>query len=193
MPVTIGPFTDVPAPGDPVASAWAQELTTFAVNNITIGPNAPTDANAELWYDTDDPGATVPNLPRGLVSYANGPTSDVAGFGTAGAEVSGMTVTWNAEAGRTYKTTMVIAVGLPSATAIISASILNASNSVQRACLISLAVNGYATVSAIDVFKASSTGSQTRKAHIGTNTGTASYIGAFGRHGLIIVEDISGT
>lgn len=62
MPVTIPPFTDVPSPGDPVASAWAQALTQFAVDDITIGPTAPTNPNAELWYDTADGGVSYANL-----------------------------------------------------------------------------------------------------------------------------------
>lgn len=29
MPITIGPFDNVPAPGDPIRSNWAQELTYY--------------------------------------------------------------------------------------------------------------------------------------------------------------------
>ena len=32
-PITIGPFDNVPAPGSPIASAWAQEITTYVVNS----------------------------------------------------------------------------------------------------------------------------------------------------------------
>lgn len=32
MPVTIGPFTNVPAPNDPIRSPWAQQITTYAVD-----------------------------------------------------------------------------------------------------------------------------------------------------------------
>ena len=35
-PITIGPFTNVPAPGSPIASPWAQQLTTFAVADDNI-------------------------------------------------------------------------------------------------------------------------------------------------------------
>lgn len=61
MPVTIPPFTNVPAPNDPVASAWAQQLTQFVVDDIQVGPTAPTSPNAELWYDTSDTGVSLPN------------------------------------------------------------------------------------------------------------------------------------
>jgi len=32
MPLTIGPFTNVPAPGDPIRSPWAQQVTRYVVN-----------------------------------------------------------------------------------------------------------------------------------------------------------------
>jgi len=33
-PITIGPFTNVPAPGSPIASAWPQQITTYVVNDL---------------------------------------------------------------------------------------------------------------------------------------------------------------
>ena len=33
-PITIGPFTNVPAPGSPIASAWPQQITTYVVNRF---------------------------------------------------------------------------------------------------------------------------------------------------------------
>lgn len=75
MPVTIPPFTDVPAPGDPVASAWAQQLTQFAVDQIVAQPGTPTSPNTELWYDTDDAGMGFPNMPRGQVGRTVGTAS----------------------------------------------------------------------------------------------------------------------
>ena len=78
MPVTIGPFTDVPAPNDPVASAWAQEITQFAVDDITIGSVQPTNPNAELWYDTADNGQSYGTQPRGLVGIRQATASAYA-------------------------------------------------------------------------------------------------------------------
>ena len=31
-PITIGPFTNVPAPGSPIASAWPQQITQYVVD-----------------------------------------------------------------------------------------------------------------------------------------------------------------
>ena len=40
MPSTIGPFSNVPAAGDPTTSAWARQLTQYAVDNKTAGDTA---------------------------------------------------------------------------------------------------------------------------------------------------------
>lgn len=67
MPISIPPFTNVPSPNDPVASPWAQQLTQFAVDLIQARTDQPPDTSCELWIDTDDPGLSFPNMPRGLV------------------------------------------------------------------------------------------------------------------------------
>lgn len=40
-PITIGPFTNVPAPGSPIASAWAQQLTQAFVDDDKVLRQAP--------------------------------------------------------------------------------------------------------------------------------------------------------
>lgn len=70
MPISIPPFTNVPAPSDPVTSPWAQQLTQFAVDLIHVGASEPSSADAELWYDTDDPGVSYANAPRGWIGHA---------------------------------------------------------------------------------------------------------------------------
>ena len=47
MPSTIGPFNNVPAAGDALASAWAQQLTQYAVNNKTAGDAAAANLAAQ--------------------------------------------------------------------------------------------------------------------------------------------------
>lgn len=37
-PITIGPFTNVPAPGSPVASDWPQQITQYVVDHATQIP-----------------------------------------------------------------------------------------------------------------------------------------------------------
>ena len=81
MPVSIPPFTDVPAPNDPIASAWAQHLTQFAVDQISAGPTAPTNPEAELWYDTADNGSAL-SLPTPWtgVTFQNSWTNFGSGY-----------------------------------------------------------------------------------------------------------------
>lgn len=58
-PVTIGELTDVPTPGSPIASAWAQEVTRRAVHRfatkaaLDAGWPAATAGNAALAITTD--------------------------------------------------------------------------------------------------------------------------------------------
>ena len=51
MPITIGPFSNVPSPGDPITSPWPQQLTQYVVDrspqfaaaigsDVTIGPDS---------------------------------------------------------------------------------------------------------------------------------------------------------
>ena len=103
MPVSIPPFTNVPAPNDPVASAWAQQLTQFAVDQIQAGPTPPTNPDAELWYDTSDVGSMFPSrVAGGLVAraYQSGTGQNI----TVEADVIGCTVTWIADPLRWYRT-----------------------------------------------------------------------------------------
>ena len=105
MPISIPPFTDVPAPGDPLASPWAQHITQFAVDQISSGPTAPTNPEAELWYDTSDLGASLPNTARGFVAYAQAPAIQVISSSTL-VDLAGVTVTFTADPTRRYLTTL---------------------------------------------------------------------------------------
>ena len=82
-PITIGPFDNVPAPGSPIASAWAQEISTYVVNSparhavgmfsasqaIAGGGNVTISFTTET-YDTDGYHAagapTIIVIPAGL-------------------------------------------------------------------------------------------------------------------------------
>lgn len=37
MPGSYGPFSNIPAPGDPIRSAWADQLTRYAVDQVAAG------------------------------------------------------------------------------------------------------------------------------------------------------------
>src|SRR5262245_66278386 len=62
----------------------------------------------------------------GLVGYAYGPTSDTVH--TSGQPITGMSVTWNAVAGRTYRVTVTASMLAGTATAVMDLGICDASN-----------------------------------------------------------------
>lgn len=78
-PITIGPFTNVPAPGSAIASAWAQDISRYvsrrcgvgvsqANQNFAAGAEAAFAWNTEV-YDTDAfhvAGSTDIVIPAGL-------------------------------------------------------------------------------------------------------------------------------
>lgn len=71
-PITIGPFTNVPAPGSPIRSDWPQSISNF-----------------------------VNTLPAGVLNRAN-KLSDEGGFGFTEFAVSGLGLTTPATTGRVY-------------------------------------------------------------------------------------------
>lgn len=87
MPISIPPFNNVPSPGSPVASAWAQQLTQYAVDLVQTGTYTPTltviavgtggsAANSGSWIYVGQPDAGG----RGVL-FVNG----LLTFGTTGA------------------------------------------------------------------------------------------------------------
>jgi len=191
MPVSIPPFTDVPAPGDPLASPWAQHITQHVVDDITIGAVAPTNPEAELWYDTSDPGVSYPNMPRGWVAESK-PTVDQAGIATTTwTDVTNMSVTFTADPTRRYKTTVVL-VSYPSVAATVSVRLTNAAgSSAIKAQYVSVpSVNGYAAHSFVHV-ESGLSGSNTRKAQAYVSAGTLTIYGSLPSC-LLLVEDIGG-
>lgn len=58
-PITIGPFTNVPAPGSPIRSDWPQQITTYVVNRtsysvarIVFNGTVTTNASADFAVPT---------------------------------------------------------------------------------------------------------------------------------------------
>jgi hypothetical protein len=80
MPTTIGPFTNVPAPGDPITSPWAQQLTQWSVD-----------------------------APRGLRNQAFATAPQIVGMG-GWTDLTGLSVPITAVAGRTYRISGIVPV-----------------------------------------------------------------------------------
>jgi len=121
MPVSIPPFSNVPAAGDPVASAWSQQLTQFAVDG-----------------------------PRGWIGNAS-PAADQSGIGATMTDVTGMSVAFTADPTRRYKTTVVLSCYPTAAAAVVVQLTNAAGGLLRRAFATVGATNGYASLSIVAV------------------------------------------
>ena len=186
MTVTIPPFTDVPAPGDPVASAWAQALTQFAVDQFLAQPGQPVSAYTELWYDTDDPGMAFPNMPRGYVGHAVKTANQV--FAASG-DITGLSVTWTADPTRRYRTSFKLGIDKDGTAANVWIEIqTGASASVDSVFTLfpastSNPIQGWTIESGLS-------GATTRKLRLNLNAGQATLAASAGMKAWIVVEDI---
>ena len=113
-PITIGEYTDVPAPDSPIASAWAQETTRRTVHRFATvaardaayaaaaaGSGAMCEVDAVLYISNG--GTWVPLAPQSAVDaltantrsmgcQAVGPTGTTTGPVTANLQFTGVTV-----------------------------------------------------------------------------------------------------
>lgn len=195
MPITIGPFTDVPAPDDPVASAWAQEITQFAVDDISVGPAPPASANAELWYDTLDPGTSLPNSARGYVTHKVGNGTDQSSALTTYVTVAGSTATFVADPSRRYKTTIVVNISVSTSAGNVSACISDgnvtaiAGSGKSWAPLVANCIDCLTLVA----IESGLSGTVTRGIGLAiSGGGNVIAVGTFNRNSLTLVEDIGG-
>jgi len=121
MPTTIGPFSNVPAPGDLLTSAWAQQLTTYAVAG-----------------------------PRGWIGSAS-PASDQSGIGATMTDVTGMSVAFTADATRRYRTTVVLTCYPTSAAAVVVQITNAAGGLLRRSFTTVGAANAYMNITVVGV------------------------------------------
>lgn len=189
MPTTIGPITDVPSPGDPVDNDWAVHLTQFAVDMVSVGPVAPTNPDAELWYDTADVlTPMLPQMARGLISHLVAPAPQ-AGI-LAAVDLTGLSISFTADPKRYYRTTLYV-VGRQGGTAGEQYTyIANGASTAIRGSAINVAANGIVTHS-LYVVETNQSGAQIRK-------GRADGGYVWGTSGApwiaqITVEDMGGT
>lgn len=188
MPVVIPPFTNVPAPDDPVESAWAQQLTQFAVDQISAGPTAPVNPDAELWYDTADSGLTLPNMPRGYIGYF-GQAVPQAGL-NVDSDLTSLSISWTADPKRWYKTTLYVVGRQSGALGEQYTYIANGANTALRGSAFNVAANGIVTHS-LYIIETNQSGAQTRKGRAGG--GAAWSTSGSPWSASISVEDIGGS
>ena len=194
MPISIPPFTNVPAPNDPVASAWAQQLTRFAVDNIVVQPGTPASADTELWYDTDDvlPVPAPSQMPRGYVGYQR----NVSAVNVTAPSVItslGVKVSWTADPTRRYKTTVLSGridqAGAASIDNVRISDVANGTNIIARNDL-TLQAGEYGNIVVMAV-ESGLSGAIFREGFIFLTAGTA-VVQSLTLGSQIIVEDIGG-
>lgn len=125
----------------------------------------------------------------GYVGHAYGPTSDVAH--TSGQPITGMSVTWNAIAGHTYRVIANVSCQ-PSAISYVDFTIVDAANTSKASKIAHAAIaTAYVEVTVVEVFTATVSQSETRKGWLSVSSGTVTLQGAFNRKAIIVVEDIT--
>lgn len=86
-PITIGPFANVPAPGSPIRSDWAQQLTQYAVDGNP--GRLPHWSRSEAGTSGDITTATV--IATGSLAAVAGRVYDVTGFVNVASVAAGNT------------------------------------------------------------------------------------------------------
>jgi hypothetical protein len=167
----------------------ASEVEVSATDPIGTNPSA------ELWYDTAAVASGVTVASPGLVAYAKAPGTTQNLTTNSTTDVTGLSVTFNAIAGHTYKTTVFINLQAGAAGAgVFHTYIANASNGVLAASLMGLINNETKSTTPI-IVETGLSGTTTRKAQVALSFqaagGTSMVVNDAARNAYIIVEDIT--
>jgi hypothetical protein len=71
-PITIGPFTNVPAPGSPIQSAWPQQITTAVVNATQAITDNWNKGRSAIAAASIVPAGNVDNISSGFTDWLTG-------------------------------------------------------------------------------------------------------------------------
>jgi hypothetical protein len=144
-----------------------------------------------IWVDTNVATSSRMNaFPGGVVGYVNGSTTtDQTGIAASAVDVTSLSVTFTAEAGRLYRTTVYAVIEQNTATSYATVWIMDGSNNAKRASSSVLTATGRATVTVV-LLETGLTGSTTRKARASTTAGTLSILNGSNLTSSIIVEDL---
>jgi hypothetical protein len=167
-----------------VGGSWV-DIAAGAIDEVWVGPSAPTDPNVQMWFDTDAPAVQDANVAWGYIGSDT--TSGQVALSTTAADM-GARVTWTANPSRRYRTTLVTGNVAKDATAAhVYMSITTAAGGggtlIERGTYI--AANNL-TVIMFAYIESSLSGSITRNIQGRTSAG-----GGFSNSGLtVLVEDI---
>lgn len=160
MPVTIGPFDNVPAPGDPITSAWPQEISTY-----------------------------VNALPRGLIAQQLITTPQSLAAGAAWVDIAGLYVVWNAVTGRMYQITLRCSFKKTTAAGDIFLGLYQGASQIDGAGQTIQVVNGIATLNVVRHISGLGTGSVTHNGKMFASTNGIDTVSSAQYPALISVED----
>ena len=128
-------------------------------------------------------------LPQGVVAYAE-VTANQTGFTSTASDITSLTATWTAVAGRRYRITGHLGCAQQNTSGgFWNLQITDASNTIQALAPHSLAVGEQAPITAFEVVVPGA-GSITRKLRARTSAGTGDVLASSARTAFILVEDI---
>ena len=179
-----------------IGGAWV-DVGGSSASEVEVSATDPigTNPSAELWYDTTAVASGVTVASPGLVAYAKAPGTTQNLTTNSTTDVTGLSVTFNAIAGHTYKTTVFINLQAGAAGAgVFHTYIANASNGVLAASLMGLINNETKSTTPI-IVETGLSGTTTRKAQVALSFqaagGTSMVVNDAARNAYIIVEDIT--
>lgn len=160
---TIGPFTNVPDPGSPLQSAWAQQLTAYAVA-----------------------------LPKGMIGFNLGPAADTGFvYGSAPSELAGLAVNFDQVAGRWYRVRTLVQVSKDATPALAFCNLVDQAAALAHQSATTMVANAYAAISTEHTFKAATTAAGRQfKTQIACTAGNLAYVGSGGYRSWISLEDL---
>jgi len=154
-----------------------------------------TNPSAELWYDTAAGATGVTVASPGLVAYAQAPSADQSVGSNVTVDITGVSVTFNAIAGHTYKTTLFACVQSgASGAGVYHVNICDAANTVKHSAMIGMPISDTRAASQ-SLVESNLSGSTTRKGQFamlfGGGSASAIIVNTSARNAYIIVEDIT--
>lgn len=162
-------------------------------NEFQVSDAQPTLDTVELWYDSDDPGVSYWNMPRGFMYRAVVTVAQTITTPTSWQDMTNLYVVWTPVANRRYRITGKIPYQKLTAAGDVFMGLYAGATQLDGAA-ITLAINAYGTISVDYVWVAPSAASITHnlKTFVSTN-GVATAVSAAGYTAFISIEDIGGT
>jgi hypothetical protein len=142
-------------------------------------------AARHIWVDGDVANASRLNaFPGGAPTWVQG--SGQTGIGSTVTDLTGVSVTFTAEASRLYKTTLIIPrLDQITTTGVVTGHIANAASTSVMSAVVSITAGQFSNLT-VTLLESGIAGSTTRKGRLATSVGSVNTVGG----PFIIVEDL---